>query len=121
MISLTRGALAVFYKEAGNHNVSFEVEIPDSPLFIGIRHPAYGQKGTPAGTPFIAVINPNAPDPAAKVVTQIADLHTGHEAVMFFSVVGTLLTSHEQRSPQGWVDFLSSKLETEVKVNNYGG
>lgn len=121
MISLTRGALAAFYAEEGNHNVSFEIEIPDSHLFIGIRHPAYGQKGTPSGTPFIAVINPAAPDPASKIVTQIADLHTGHEAVMFFSVVSTVLTSHEARGPQAWSEFLSSKLDTEVKVSNYGG
>lgn len=121
MINLTRGALAAFYREAGNHNISFEIEVPDSQVFVGIRHPAFGQKGSPQGTPFIALINPNAPDPASKVLTLIADLHTWQDAATFLSTVSVVLTAHEARSAVEWGEFISNKVGSPVKVVNYGG
>lgn len=121
MINLTRGSLAEFYKEAGNHNVSFEIEIPDSHVFVGIRHPMYGQQGTPVGTPFIALVNPMAPDPASKILTKIADLHSGEEAAAFLKVVSVVVTSREARSAQEWADFLTAQIGSNVKVSNYAG
>jgi propanediol utilization protein len=121
MISLTRGALAEFYQQAGNHNVSFEVEVPDSHVFVGIRHPMYGQSGAVQGTPFIALINPMAPDPASKVLTKIADLHSGEEAAAFLKVVSVVVTSREARSAQEWAEYLQAQIGSNVKVSNYAG
>ena len=121
MVLLTRGSLAEFYRQAGNHNVSFEIEIPDSQSFIGIRHPMYGQAGTPSGAPFIALINPMAPDPASKVLTKIADLHSGEEAAAFLKVVSVVVTSREARSAQEWAEYLQAQIGSNVKVSNYAG
>lgn len=121
MISLTRGALAEFYKQAGNHNVSFEIEVPDSHVFVGIRHPMYGQSGIHEGTPFIALINPLAPDPASKVLTKIADLHSGEEAAAFLNVVSVAVTARDARGAQEWADYLAAQLGSNVKVSNYAG
>lgn len=121
MISLTRGALAKFYTQAGNHNVSFEIEVPDSHVFVGIRHPQYGQRGAVQGTPFIALINPMAPDPASKVLTKIADLHSGEEAAAFLKVVSVVVTAHEERSAQEWAEYLTAQVGSNVKVSNYAG
>jgi hypothetical protein len=122
MITLTRGTLAEFFKVSGNHNVSFEVEIPDTHVFVGIRHPAYGQAGDRVlGTPFIALINPLAPDPASKVLTQISDLHSWEEAATFLKVVSIVATQHDQRTSTEWAEFLSTQTGSNVKVSNYGG
>ena len=121
MVLLTRGSLAEFYRQAGNHNVSFEIEIPDSQSFIGIRHPMYGQAGTPSGAPFIALINPMAPDPASKVLTKIADLHSWQEAATFLAVVSAVVTEHNERSAMDWAAFIEAKIGSNVKVSNYAG
>ena len=116
MIFLNRGALADFYKVAGNHSISFILKIPDSHMLVGIRSTAYGGKWVEGSKAYIAIVNPEAPDHYARVLTKIEDLHSWVEVKVMHDALSSVSTQYTELTVPAWCERLSEATGVTVEV-----